>query len=284
MKELNSKKIAGLSIIAVLMIIFATFSVWLNNYIFNEEAFVAETVEVATSEEVRYAISSEIVDESLVEYPVANRIFATPLTKALAGMLDSTLAEKAVKELASQTYVIVTSSDPESVVIDTTSVKSVIGPIIVALDPGAAKDVKNMNIPDKIVLIDATNFPNISWMTNLIWIGQILAIVGVGTMAMMIWVARKDRKTEAMVLKTFGLTLGVLALVSAMIIPAIEPTIVAYGTSYNTRLIISVVYQNFTNIIAGWYWALALVGVLFVAAGFGYEFYVDNYQETNKKK
>lgn len=251
--DFTPARIFGIIISVVFVWIFL-FSIWYSNNILNQQKFVTTTTQVLQSEEVRNAISDEIVVTVQQRRPIVGSIAAPLVTKIIAGIMDTNFYANVNTKLAQEIQIQLTSANPKEVFVDLRSTKDTLGPIVEKADPELLKDV-----PDKIVLVKKNQIPSLYEIGTLITIGgPILLIVGLIMLAI-IWRRITDKRDYIVIL---SLTFAASGLLVYFLVPAVGNYLVAQTDSSNLALIINNIYIAFTNSISQFAFNVLIAGVI----------------------
>ena len=232
------------------------FSIWYSNNILNQEKFVNTTTQVLQSEQIRNAISSQIVDEVQQKRPIVGTIAAPLLTKIIAGVMDSNLYANFNTKIAQEIQIQLTSANPKEVYVNVKPTKDLLGPFINELDPEILS-----NVPDRIVIIKKNQIPSLYKFGTFVTVGgPILLIIGLVILGF-IWRRISEKRDYIVVL---SLTAGASGLLVYFIVPAIGNYLVAQTDSSNLALIINNIYVAFTAPISQ-FSLYVLAGGVFVA-------------------
>src|SRR3990172_5454180 len=117
-RTISPRTIIALAIVSVVFLLVANFSLWLNNNIFNRQAFVRTTVDVVQTQDVRNAIGAETVDQVFKDTPVVKRVLGDTLKSAISGLLASQAAQPVPEEVAQQANILITAPEPQEVKFD----------------------------------------------------------------------------------------------------------------------------------------------------------------------
>lgn len=255
------------SIVAVVFLLVASFSLWLNSNIFNRQNFTTTTVEVVRKPAVRSAISAEVIDQVFKNSPILQQIAGDTLNSAVVGLLGSSAAKPILTQVADQANILITSPNPQAVAIDISSVRGFIKPIASVVNKNLGGSISAANVPKEIVLIKQGEVPSIySWGVVLLWLGPILGLIGLGILIGLIWRAGDAARTS--VLKTTGATLSIGSVIFIILVATLKAPILASIVSANVRVIADNIFDAFAGKLMGQTWILFVAGLFLVAAGY----------------
>jgi hypothetical protein len=273
MKDITNTKVYLFSVLAALLLVVSGFSYWLTSTIFNEQAFTNATNTVITSQSTTDSISAGIVDKALENNPVAKNLLGTKLQGVVSGLLSTDTFAGAVKNVSGRVYLQITSQDPKGVVIDTTTVKSLVTPILgVVASPEQKAKVEGLNIPDQVVLVDPSTVPSIYYLTSYTWIWPFALLGGLGLFGYTIY-ASKEELRLVNTQKAAGMLAGV-GFLAAAVIPSIEPTVIKGIQNFNLRVVAGNIYEGLSAPLYNMYFWLTVVALLVLAGTFSYQMYV----------
>ncbi len=257
-----------LSIAAAVLLLLADFGLWMQRDIFDEDRFVERTVEIIGTKKVRTAIADEVVETAFEDFPAAKEVFEGFLESTLASLLDSQIIKPAIEELAQQIHQAMTSSDPQAVGLD---ISSVTGPVksVVKEIPGLDSEVKKVvrAVPDKVVLLKKGEVPSINTFgTVFIWLGPIAGLAAIGILIWIIWAAGIGRRSYA--LRTAGVSLAIASLIGILLVKVFRGPVMA-GISGNLEIIVESIYDSFSAGLVSQTWWLLISGVIMAVIGLG---------------
>jgi hypothetical protein len=273
MKDLTNTKVYIFSIIAALLLVITGLSFWLTSTIFNEQAFTNATTTVLTSQSTTESISAGIVDKALEDKPLIKNLLGTKLTGVVSGLLSTETFADVVKNVSGRVYLQITAKDPKGVVIDTTTVKSLVKPILtIVANPEQKTKLEGLDIPDQVVLVDPSTVPSIYYLTGYTWIWPFALLGGLGLFGYTIYASKKELRLVN-TQKAAGVLAGVGFLATA-IIPSIEPAIIKGIQNYNLRVVAGNIYEGLSAPLYNMYFWTTIVALLVLAGTFGYQMYV----------
>lgn len=267
MRQMSLKVVIPLSILAVILLLVFSFSYWLNANIFNKQNFINKTVDVIERQEVRNAISAEIVDQAFADLPLIRETVGDFAQSSIAGLLGSRAVQPVLRAAAGGINNLITSPNPKAVTIDTSGVSRFIIPIATAVNKQLGTQINTGNIPKSLTLLEKGQIPSIySWGIVLLWVGPIAGIIGLGLIIAMIWMAKPERRRS--VLKAIGMTLVIGGIITNILMSMLESPILAGIQSENIRVVASNIYRSFAGSFIFQNWILVAIGVLVVASGY----------------
>jgi hypothetical protein len=256
-----------LSIVAVVFLLVANFSIWLNTNIFNRQNFTATTVAVIQTPAVRSALSQETIDQIFKNIPVVKQVAGDTLSSAISGLLGSTAAKPVLQGVANEVNVLITSPNPQGVSIDISSFRGLIKPVASALNKNVGSSIVSTKVPKEIVLLQKGDIPSIySWGVVLLWLGPILGLIGLGILVGLIWTAGESARSY--VLKATGFTLAVGSLVFMFLVGILKAPMLASIVSANVRIVADNIFDAFAGKLIGQSWVVFFAGVILAVAGY----------------
>jgi hypothetical protein len=273
MKGMTNTKVFWFSALAAVLLVLSGFSYWLGSTIFNQEVFVNETVAVMTAPETTQNIAASIVDKTLADNPVAKNLLGDKLTSVVGGLLNTDTFAEVVRGVSGRIYLQITSEDPKGVVINTTSVKSLVTPILtVVATPEQKAKLEGLNIPDEIVLVDPESVPTIYPLTNWLWVWPFALLGAIGVMAYVI--NGVDKKKRLLTGQKVASVVALIGFVAAAIIPSIEPAIIKNIENYNLRMVAGDIYSGLSAPLFNMYATLTIIAIAVVATIYLFQVYV----------
>lgn len=277
-KELNLSKVLGIFISVVFIWVFL-FSVWYSNNILNQEKFVATTTQVLQTENVRDAISNQIVDTVRSQRPIVGSFTAPLLTKIISGVMDSNLYANVNTRLAQELHLQLTSANPRELTIELKPTKDFLTPLLERTDSNILS-----GIPDRMVVIRQNQIPSLYKLgTTLTMLGPILLIASLLIMGYL-WIKVADKRNYLVIL---SLSFAATALLIYFMIPTIGNFAMAQADSANIAIIINEVYVAFTSSISNFAFQVLVVSLMvaFVTKFFRRElFKLPQRNSSNKSK
>ncbi len=251
--QLNLSSILGILVAVVFFWVFL-FSIWYSNNILNQDKFVATTVSVLQTENVRNAISNEIIDTVKQRRPIIGAISAPLLAKIIAGVMDSDVFVNVDTKIAQQLQLQLTTANPREITIELKPTKDFLSPFIERANPELLD-----RIPDEIPVIKRNQIPSLyKFGTAITVLGPILLIVGLILLGL-IWRKVSDKRNYITVL---SLCFASTALLIYFIIPAMGNYLIAQSDSVNISTIINEVYMAFTVPISQFAFNLMIAGII----------------------
>lgn len=256
-KELTFAKILGLFVSVVFIWVFL-FSSWYSNNILNQEKFVATTTQVLQTENVRDAISNQIIDTVRARRPIVGSFTAPLLSKIISGVMDSNLYANVNTRLAQELHLQLTSANPRELTVELKPTKDLLTPLFERTD----SELLN-SIPDRLTVIRKSEIPSLyKFGTVLTMLGPILLIAAF-VMLGFLWVKIADKRNYIVIV---SLSFAATALLIYFMIPTIGNFATAQASSANIAIIINEVYVAFTAVIADFAFKVLIVAVLIALA------------------
>lgn len=235
---------AALLIIGAGLLFFAQSAYWVNHSVFNRDNFTQTTTTALLSESSRAAISTAVVDKALHDYPVLQRTIGQRAEALVGGLLGSDLSNQAVSALSSKVYAYTTSSDREDIKIDLTAVKEPISNLVaLAQDNGREVRIDVDKIPDEIVLIEESAFPDFSGLVQLmIWLGPVLWLSTLAVFGSYIYLGRAEYSKKVYMV---GLTIVFVGVLGLTFGPFVPPTLAAGVPNIELRPVVENLASGF---------------------------------------
>ena len=256
-----------LSVIAVILLLGANFSLWLNNYLFNRETFVTTSVEVFQKPAVRNAVGAEIVDQLFGDLPVVRQVVGEPVKGVISGFIASPTAKPLLRPVAEQANILLTAKEPQGIAFDISSVDNLLKPVFRILRREFSRTISLKKLPKKIVLLKKGEVPSIyRWGIVWLWAGPVFGLMGLGLIIGLVWRAGAEGRPR--VLRTTGVVLALASLIFIFLAKAIKAPVLASISGSNVRIIADNIFDVFAGRLTMQTWFLVLVGALMTAAGF----------------
>jgi hypothetical protein len=246
MKNKRSILRGGFYFALVFSFLVALTSLWLNRTFYSPNTLADITTEVLQEESSRNAISNLIVDRVFEDRPALAATVGPRLVPVISGLLGSDFVASSLNNTVERLRVAFTSDTPEEIVINLVPIKSTI--VAVQNTIGQTEEEKRVNtedIPDEIVLLDTSNFPNYSDEGIVVlWLGP-LSLAFILTSAG-IWIYRGRKNKGAFYLRIrIVAALGALAGIIALFVgPLIEPVFVRYARTAESQTVVRNLYEG----------------------------------------
>lgn len=276
MGNISRRKTIILSIISIVLILFASFSIWFDRIIFSPQKFSEVTTNAILSEDSRQSISKEIVDKALGNRPIINQVVGPRLESVVASLLDSSISRTVVEKVSVGLQKQITSSAEEEISIDTTVIKSFVKPLSDAISPNSASSVDVNAIPDTIVILKKGAIPSIySWASVVLWLGPVSLVFGVCLFAYIFY----ENPEKEWVLKIFGGLLAFGGFIVSFLPYLFEPAALASFENENIKTVLGSVYRAFSLTLSEQFILIGIFGLILVLLGFFIKF-ISNRKKT----
>lgn len=221
-------------IVAAILLFLAQSAYWVNHTVFNQANFTRITTTQLLSESSRDAIATTVVNKSLEDRPIAQRVIGERATSLVSGLLGSDLSNQAVTALSNKTYAYATASDRQDIAIDLTGVKTPVQSIIgVAEARGVDVPEPKRQIPDEIVLLQSDSFPDLSGAVKaMLWLGPLFWL---GTLVLFSVYVYIGRAVYAGRVYMVGLTIILVSVFGLLASPFIPPPVAAAVPNIDLR-------------------------------------------------
>ncbi len=250
-------------IVAGFFFLLANSALWVNNVLFNNEQFTQTASSALLSESSRMSIAEGVVDQALADRPVAQRLVSQPATKFVAGLLDSSLAQKATEKVVSRLQTAVTTANPQNIELDLTGIKNIASKLVALADAADVEVQKpQKELPDTIVLFDASKVPNLySYGRFFLWLAPLAGLLAVGLFA---YPHLREKRLVKRIMALEGAVLIGFGLLALSLGPLFRPQVLGGVESSNARVVVENIYNAFVvtfNAQTQW---LFLLGTLFI--------------------
>lgn len=266
--KIFSWKIVVPTIVAGLFLLVANSALWVNNVLFNNKVFTQTATEALLSESSRTSIASEVVNKALADRPVAQRVVAQPATKLIASLLDTNLAQTATTKVVSRLQTAVTTRSPQNIELDLTGVKNISAKLLAAAETADVQVRQpERDLPDTIVLFDASNVPNVYQygQTSLI----LAPLFAFGGLLLLAYPHISRRSLVRSILVVQGAAIIVFGLLALTVGPIFRPMVLSGVESSSARVVVENMYNAFIqtfNQQTAWLFATGCI-LLVVPAG-----------------
>lgn len=244
-------------VLAVLFFWVFIFSIWFSNNIINRDTFVSKTVSVLESEQVRNAISTELVDRVKERRPIVGAVTAPILSKIIVGILDTDLFDAVYRRMAEELHLQLTTKNPRPLVINVKDTAEFIRPLVERQNPDLID-----NLPDQIVVIGQGQVPSLYRIGSILSVlGPVLLIVAIVILAL-VWRKVVQKRSFFTIL---GLIIAASGFLFYFIVPAIGSYAVSSAQSANTAIVIDSLFKSFTSPLVRLSLSAFVMGLLIAA-------------------
>ncbi len=244
----NSWVIKTISVLLVLIasvsLFLAQSSYWINHTVFNQQNFSSLVTGALLEPTSRDAIASQVVDTALQNRPVLTKLIGDRAEKLVSSLLGSDFSTQAINRVVNATYKYLTTPDRQDIKIELAGITTPISTILNLVQQGDSNVAQTIDsIPDEIVLVQSSAFPNLSGaVSTMLWLGPLfwlLALVGFGIYIYLY------RKRYAMAVYIVGSSIVVVALIGIFTRPALPPPVASLIPISNLRPVIENVSDAF---------------------------------------
>lgn len=231
-------------VLAATALFLAQSSYWVNHTVFNQQTFTEITTKSLLTDQSRDAIASTIVDEALADRPVLQKTIGSRAESFVSGLLGSDLSSQLVTGLTKKVYAYTTASDRQDIAVDLGGIKTPLSNVIdFAEDQGREVKVDPNRIPERIVIIESDNFPNLSGLVKtMIWLGPIFWLSTIALFAGFIYMGRENYVKRIYIV---GFTIVGVAVLGLFIAPFIPSSLAAAVPQINIRPVAETLASNF---------------------------------------
>ncbi len=267
-KPFLRSRLLWLSVAGSFLLLITNSAVWLNRYLFNEQAFATTVTTSLTSESSRHAIAERITDAALEDRPVAQQVAGNVATNAISGLLNTSLANKAIYTAAERLNVAATSSDQEDIVINLGGIKDISARLVnAAAALGRDTQVDPDRIPDSITIIEEEQIPDFYRLgVVFLWIAPVALLVAIAAFAYPYFSKPRDIKK---ILAVQGACLTLIGLLGLLIGPLFRPPVLSAAKTSSGRTVIGNLYDAFISTFNAQTSVVILFGVLVLLVGVG---------------
>lgn len=236
---------AGFSAGSILSLVLAVFffwifflSLWFSNNISDRDSFVNKTVSVFESEQVRNAISTELVDKIRERRPIIGAVTAPILSKIIVGILDTDLFDTIYRRMSEELHLQITTRNPRPLTIEVRETAEFIRPLVERQNPELID-----NLPERLIIIGENQIPSLYGVGSILPIlGPILLIAGI-VILLLVWRKSGNKRRYFTIL---GLVVSASGFLFYFMIPAVGTHLVSNTQNTNTAVVIDSLFKTFT--------------------------------------
>ncbi|HEX7633532.1 MAG TPA: hypothetical protein VF401_04375 [Candidatus Saccharimonadales bacterium] len=217
---------ALLLIFAALTLFLAQSAYWVNHTVFDQENFSQITTTALLLESSRDAIANSVVDNAFQNRPLIKKTIGKRVESLVGGLLGSDLSAQAVDTLTNKTYAYVTTKNRQDITVDLTGIKAPLEQVVsVAQLSGGKLDTVQQKLPDQIVLVRSSSFPNVSGaVTLMLWLGPLFWLSTFVLFGLYIYTGRKHYAKRVY---AAGSAVVIVSLLGLLTVPFVPPPIAA---------------------------------------------------------
>lgn len=243
MKHNINYKQVGFYVAIVLSFIVLLSAIWLQRIFYSPDRLSDITTEVLQEQSSRDAISGAVVSRLFEERPLLAATAGPRLVPVISGLLDSDILANSINRTVERIRLALTSDEAENIAINLVPVKSTISTVqnVIGQDVEERR-LQTEDIPNEIVILDASTIPNYSDEgVVILWLGPLAAtflIIVVG-----IWLYRGRKRALALRVRIVGMLAVVSSVVALLIGPLTQPIIVQRISTIEGKTIIGNLYE-----------------------------------------
>jgi len=255
----------ALSSVAVVILLIASSTLWVNRYIFDSEQFSKVGVAALTNEQSRQTIADAIVTNAFSAKPLPYRALASPTSNIIQGLLVSETAKSTLTATVNQINLTLTSGDRQPVVIDLTAFKELLSRVAIIGNSNISNNIDTQNVPDNLILLDGTKLPNFHGYSLTTHIVSPLAFVLLCIILAVPYLKWRSVWRKIVILQ--GIAVVVAGLIMLVLEPFIRPAVLNATSDVLSRAIVTNVYDSFiaTYIMQAWF--IVICGLVLIIAG-----------------
>lgn len=261
--NVSYKKTILLSIFAGFFLLIANTAIWMNNQIFDTDAFTTTVTNSLTSESSRTAMAQEITDRMFEDRPIVKRIAGDFSTKLVSGLLATDQFNNLLTPAVERIHAYTTSANQETVAVDLSGIKDVITRVSnISSNLGADVNVDTDRVPDEIVLLNADNVPDLYRIgVVFLWVAPITFI---SALVLLAYPHLKRLNDKKKIIAIQGSIITLFGLIGLLVGPLFKPPVLSNIPGPNGRVIVGNLYDAFISSFNTQTIFLALFGVLMV--------------------
>lgn len=201
---------------------------WINHTVFDQRSFTSITTTELLRDSSRQAIATALVDKALDDRPLVKRLVGERAVALADGLLGSDLSAQALNTISNKTYAYATSSERQDVVLDLSSIKTVLGALIEIAQTQGAGDrlvAADNALPNEIVLLESDSFPDLSGVVKaMLWLAPLFWLATITLFGAFVYVGRANYAKRVYLV---GLTIAGVAVFGLLSSPFIPPPVAA---------------------------------------------------------
>lgn len=187
------------------------------------------------------------------------------ISALISGLLDTDMVRNLLTGAASRLQIYVTSSDQQDVDIDFSGLKATLARVIDATSNEELDRINPDNIPDKLVLVEADNVPDLyGYGVALNWLAPIAVL---GAIALLALPYLRDRKNYPMMILFQGAAVAFAGLVALLIGPLLKPSVLEPFRNADGRVVASNLYDAFITSFNSQTLLLVYIGLIVCIIG-----------------
>lgn len=257
------KSTAPLIIIAIFLLLLANISFWLSKTLYNPQNFSNLVVQTYEQDDVRNALASEIVDNTLQSKPIVKQVIGDPVKSAISGILRSQVFKSVLERVAIKFQTYLTTNNRQDVTIEIGQVATFIKAAATTISPDLGAQVPDTT-PQTITLIKSNNFPDINkWAKPIMNIGPFAGLISFAILIYLIYKA----ESRGEILKRIGKYLLVGSLLFILIIPYSRTILQSNISDQNAEIIATATFNTFASILTTQLAYLVIISILLYVIG-----------------
>lgn len=265
--KLLTKRLIITSLVAGFLLVIVNSAIWTNRQIFNTQNFTNTATESITSEPSREAIGARITDEVLKDRPILRNIAGDQITNLISGLLGTDQSSKLLTAAVSKMQIYVTSKNQQDVDVDISGLKNTLTKISELNIVDDTNRVNVESIPDRIVLIQEENVPNLYNIgVTLNWLAPVGFLLAAVLLALPYLANRKD---YVFIMTIQGAVIAFFGFIALLIGPLLKPSVLEPFRNVNGRTVVGNLYDAFIDTFNSQTRILIFVGLLVCLVALG---------------
>lgn len=229
--------------IASVLLIFSSVSFWLSENVYNTTKFNSLLTSAFEEQSSRDAISSQIVDTALKDYPLVKQVAGDTLQSSLSGLLGNASQRPVMEQVSTAFHDYLLNPNKTDITIGTGKYAAVARSIVSAIAPDA-KNILPDSMQNGVVLIKASDLPNIApYLQAIVVTGPIAGLVAIALLIYLLIVSTNRPKE----LKRIGMFLGITSVVALLAVPYFGIVINSLSTNQNLNTLLQNIYHTFAE-------------------------------------
>lgn len=274
-----------LMVLGTIGLLFSTTAFWMTDSVYNQEAFTNTVVQVLSTEEVGQAVARKVVSEALVDRPVVDWLIGDYLNALAFGVLQTEAMQSLLEAGIGFFHSQVIGGEAYDVVINIAPLKNILSIANNLFDIEGIEQIDQelnlQQLPDSIVLIDASTVPNIyPTIRFMVWAGPVAGLVGL-IMLVTGWITSPDRVKE--LLRAGGVITAISGLYYLMV-PYLLNALSVEITDNFTRLLAGKILEAFAVSLQDSILTWILIGVAIMTISGVWTFLSHETERVSQKK
>ena len=254
-----------LTFMAAASFLFGYVELWVTDTVIDSRRFGEVTTSALTSEPVRDAVATAVVDRALEDYPLVQTIVRRPVEAAISGLLGTALFEEVLRSTASELHLLITIDARDQVVLRIGQAYQIIYGIVDVIDPTILERLPPPEALSEVVILTKETVAPVrvaARRTPFIAAGALL--LGVGLFALSVF--RAQRRLD--VVRLTGLQLAFGSVLILIFVPISRIALTGGIERPLSRVVVDQAYRSLTSSLVTRTWLLLAFGLVLAGIGF----------------